>query len=1440
MKHIGWLPVIAQVYFIFCIDGAKTPSADESGARGTVHVYEGDDALLTCVIRGAADNTVMWKMEDRDRHSKRVLTAGDTRVTGDRRFHILHDEGGDVWVLAIKKVKASDTGVYICEVNSDPIVRSFHKLSVLSRELQPPKEGNTTVHYGSDNVLEIEERTDNTELLNHNYTDCCNSLNVSTKCLGFCVIQNILEGNTGQDPEQCEADFPAIVRCMADGRNHVPCCVQEGVPDICQDVCRGEYTMITDNIKTHFSCSAYTEQTLACIVEGIELLPSTPEGVQVDVVSDTMLNVTWDKPARNSASISEYAVNVSMLRSFDNNPPFSKNIEDQNSSWIIVTPHSVQVKVEETVQNVQIRNLTPYTMYEITVTASNSHGSSLASYAVRSVTLPAGKMKTTGNSKPPPLPDIKSCCVKKGITHNTCLNKLCDPAQSDATEVTDLMICAPWASHTYSCLTNGIDHTPCCKARGIPALCQELCSGNLTQIDYSYFKCLRYMGDYTNCLMRGYGVVPTAPTHVKVTNIDINFAIVHWDPPKTLNETITHYNVYYREVDDIYNVARKVNSPYVLEKLHQDSIYEVYVEAGNSHGPGEPSQRIVFRTLSVDLVNKEVEQPNIIYNVTECCVSSGLSDVCLPLCSYDASMSQLKSLAGICGNEFHKLIRCGAGGRNHNSCCERRGVPLNCLPICTGVIGKTVTASPPNTCIPFIGNIVQCFQEGTGQLPGPVSELHAVKLKNNSVTLEWSSPKDGSDVQDYVVHYQQVTNATMHEISLTLEQQVTVKGTTTKLENLETGKLYSIFVVSRNVHGTSLPSSILLLNVTEKDTSKGGITGVTSPPHSLAVSSHSANFVTITWQPPEFSHPAERLYYKLYWRGNADTTFRMVDTEITSHMIEGLSPNSQYIVYVVAVSKAGSSLASETLIAWTDPAFPAFVEAPTVHPLNMVVEGNSMTILCIAMGTPMPTISLYISGRLVRQETTRHMVTVIGNVTRDMNHISCYADNGYGTPMQATRHILINYIPKLIPSGITMATLGDNVALECAVDAQPEPKMMFWRDPNGRVPVIQGGKYSVDITYSKEEVTKYIMTLTINKIAVADEGDYYCHAENAFGTATQPVSVRVRNTPATHNVTQCCIQQNVSSACMNACSFYLDIDTAIEKQECANDLNKLMKCAADGSDHRGCCASLHVPRSCLDWCRGEPVVDNTMCIIMYTKPIMSCFREGRSKLPGPPQNVRVEVVDTHSVMVKWDPPIKNPHTVEVYRVFWRPIGNPRNPAKNDTKENNLLITGLKDDSTYELVIKASNQIGTSMLTDPLKFSTTEKYITSAASLGEDEHAAVGTALSVIMSLLIVSAMIGAGVYYLHSKQLLLRKSTVNGVAFENPSYLREVNMENIQQTGENTYMSNGLANGVQNQTAPQGWKQEPLHVPMPTEVPPSLYEELRLGSNGAGFMRLKP
>lgn len=69
---------------------------------------------------------------------------------------------------------------------------------------------------------------------------------------------------------------------------------------------------------------------------------------------------------------------------------------------------------------------------------------------------------------------------------------------------------------------------------------------------------------------------------------------------------------------------------------------------------------------------------------------------------------------------------------------------------------------------------------------------------------------------------------------------------------------------------------------------------------------------------------------RLYWKTVADTSFHEVDVAVPAYTIDNISPNSQYIVYIVALSKNGKSLPSETLIAWTDPAYPAFVEVCTM------------------------------------------------------------------------------------------------------------------------------------------------------------------------------------------------------------------------------------------------------------------------------------------------------------------------------------------------------------------------------------------------------------------------------------------------------------------------------------------------------------------------------
>ena len=68
------------------------PSLRDS-IRQPLQVAEGDDALLTCVVRNLDTNTLLWKRQDKSGGVTRVLTAGENRVTSDPRFHVLHDSG---------------------------------------------------------------------------------------------------------------------------------------------------------------------------------------------------------------------------------------------------------------------------------------------------------------------------------------------------------------------------------------------------------------------------------------------------------------------------------------------------------------------------------------------------------------------------------------------------------------------------------------------------------------------------------------------------------------------------------------------------------------------------------------------------------------------------------------------------------------------------------------------------------------------------------------------------------------------------------------------------------------------------------------------------------------------------------------------------------------------------------------------------------------------------------------------------------------------------------------------------------------------------------------------------------------------------------------------------------------------------------------------------
>lgn len=197
------------------------------------------------------------------------------------------------------------------------------------------------------------------------------------------------------EPEQCEKDFPNIVRCMADGRNHVPCCLEKGIPDLCQDMCRGEYTPFTDLLKSRVSCVQHTLPGLQCILDNIQKLPSEPQAISVEALTERSLQVSWSPPEQLAKTVKYYQINATKLHSFDQD--FLANGTTKDSLI------SIQVSADQS--SAIVSNLEPFTMYTVTVSAHNNFGSSLPSIRIRALTLENGVVnKETSVAVVPVLP----------------------------------------------------------------------------------------------------------------------------------------------------------------------------------------------------------------------------------------------------------------------------------------------------------------------------------------------------------------------------------------------------------------------------------------------------------------------------------------------------------------------------------------------------------------------------------------------------------------------------------------------------------------------------------------------------------------------------------------------------------------------------------------------------------------------------------------------------------------------------------------------------------------------------------------------------------------------------------------------------------------------------------------------------------------------------
>lgn len=152
-----------------------------------------------------------------------------------------------------------------------------------------------------------------------------------------------------------------------------------------------------------------------------------------------------------------------------------------------------------------------------------------------------------------------------------------------------------------------------------------------------------------------------------VVNVHHDWAIIKWQPPKKLSNTVKKYHVFWREIksgtsrDDLslrYQVKEASKSPFLLDGLNPGGRYEVYVKATNSYGTSQGSSRVVFSTPPI-YPNEEIEMLEVAvgYNETQCCARASLSSDCLPLCSYRVKVMDVLHRGASCAQSLPTLVR---------------------------------------------------------------------------------------------------------------------------------------------------------------------------------------------------------------------------------------------------------------------------------------------------------------------------------------------------------------------------------------------------------------------------------------------------------------------------------------------------------------------------------------------------------------------------------------------------------------------------------------------------------------------------------------------------------------------------------------------------------------------------------------------------------------
>ncbi|KAL5020005.1 hypothetical protein ScPMuIL_002897 [Solemya velum] len=189
--------------------------------------------------------------------------------------------------------------------------------------------------------------------------------------------------------------------------------------------------------------------------------------------------------------------------------------------------------------------------------------------------------------------------------------------------------------------------------------------------------------------------------------------------------------------------------------------------------------------------------------------------------------------------------------------------------------------------------------------PRKAESVVANAISSSAIEVKWVSVyvPPCCPLLAYSVHYEEVE---IHD-----EKQVVCRTTETTIQNLKPNTNYTFFVVAYNSEGAS-PKSDLVRAATKE------AVPISAP--KIILSSENATSIKITWQQiPEEEKNGVVSKYKIVHQVNGETLVHEeeVAANVTSYILTGLRPDTEYKVRVLGATSVGYPKLSDTQWPWS-------------------------------------------------------------------------------------------------------------------------------------------------------------------------------------------------------------------------------------------------------------------------------------------------------------------------------------------------------------------------------------------------------------------------------------------------------------------------------------------------------------------------------------------